>query len=56
MYVNYRLKTNKIIGRRKAFYMQRISESSCARKKTVDIDILLTSKTGDRKITCNLSE
>ena len=29
-----------IIGQRKAFYRQRIPESSCARKETVDIDIL----------------
>ena len=50
MSVNSRLKAAKIIGQRKAFYMQRISESSCARKETVDIDILLTSRNGDRKI------
>ena len=30
--------------------MQRIPESSCARKETVDIDILVTSATCDRKI------
>ena len=29
---------------------QRIPESSCARKETVDIDILVTSRNGDRKI------
>ena len=45
-----RLKATKIIGKRKAFYRQRIPESSCARKETVDIDILVTSKNGDRKI------
>ena len=50
MSVNSRLKAAKIIGQRKAFYMQRIPESSCARKETVDIDILLTSRNGDRKI------
>ena len=33
----------------KAFYRQRIPKSSCARKKTVDIDILVTSRNGDRK-------
>ena len=38
------------MGQRKAFYRQRIPESSCARKETVDIDILVTSKNGDRKI------
>ena len=50
MSVNSRLRVTKIIGQRKAFYKQRISESSCARKETVDIDILVTSSSGDRKI------
>ena len=50
MSVNSRLKATKIIGQRKAFYRQRIPESSCARKKIVDIDILETSRNGDRKI------
>ena len=50
MSVNSRLKATKIIGQRKAFYWQRIPESSCARKETVDIDILVTSTNGDRKI------
>ena len=49
MYVNSRLEATKIIGRRKAFYRQRIPESSCARKETVDIDIVVTSRNGDRK-------
>ena len=40
----------KIIGQRKAFYRQRLPDSSCARKKTVDIEILVTSRNGDRKI------
>ena len=30
--------------------MQRIPEASCLSKKTVDIDILVTSGNGDRKI------
>ena len=34
----------------KAFYRQKILESSCARKETVDIDILVTSTNGDRQI------
>ena len=42
MSVNSRLKATKIIGQRKAFYRQIISESSCAKKETVDIDILVT--------------
>ena len=47
MSVNSRLKATKIIGQRKAFYRQRIPESSCAMKETVDINILVTSKNGD---------
>ena len=35
---------------RKAFYRQRIPKSSCARKETVDMDILVASRNGDRKI------
>ena len=40
------------MGQRKALYRQRIPESSCAyaRKETVDIDILLTSRNVDGKI------
>ena len=49
MSVNSRLKATKIIGQRKAFYRQRIPEPSCVRKETVDIDILVTSRHGDRK-------
>ena len=47
---NSRLKATNFIGQGKAFYRQRIPESSCARKKTVDLDILLISRNGDRKI------
>ena len=36
MSVNSRLKAIQIIGQRKAFYWQRIPESSCARKEPVD--------------------
>ena len=50
MSVNSKLKAIKIIGPTKAFYRQRIPESSCARKETVDIDIPVTSRNGDRKI------
>ena len=50
MSVNSRLKATKIIGQRKAFYRQRIPESSCRMEETVDIDILITSKNGHRKI------
>ena len=35
MSVNFRLKATKIIDQRKVFYRQRISESSCARKKVL---------------------
>ena len=48
MSVNSGLKATKIIGQRKAFYRQRISESSCARKSTLDIDILVISRNGDK--------
>ena len=50
MSVNSELKATKIIGQRKAFYRQRIPEFSCVRKETVDIDILVTSSNGLRKI------
>ena len=50
MSVNSGLKATKIIGQRKAFYRQRIPEFSYARKKTVNIDILVTSRTGDREV------
>ena len=44
MSVNSRLKAPKIVGQRKAFFKQRILESSCAKKETADIDILGTSR------------
>ena len=50
MSVNSRLRATEIIGQKKAFYRQRILEFSCAKKETVDIDILVTSRNGDRKI------
>ena len=50
MSVNSRLRATEIIGQKKAFYRQRIPEFSCAKKETVDIDILVTSRNGDRKI------
>ena len=50
MPVNSRLKATKIIAQKKAFWRKRIPESSCARKETVNIDILVTSRSGDRKI------
>ena len=50
MSVNSEFKATKIIGHRKAFYMQRIPGFSCAIKETVDIDILATSRNGDRII------
>ena len=46
MSVNSRLKATKILGQRKAFCRQRISESSCAGKETIDIDIVVTSRNG----------
>ena len=50
MSVNSRLKATKIIGQRKAFQRQRIPEPTCEKKEIVNIDILLTSRNGDRKI------
>ena len=50
MSVNPRLKTNKIIGQRKEFFRQRMLESSCEGKETVDINILVTYRNGSRKI------
>ena len=37
------------MGQRKAFYRQRIPGSSCPRKETIDINILVAWN-GDRKI------
>ena len=34
----------------KSFYRQIIPESSCARKENVDMNILVTTRNGDRKI------
>ena len=50
MSANSRLKATNITGQRRAFYRQRIPESNCERKETVDIDTLVTSMNGDRKI------
>ena len=56
MPVNSRLTATKIIAQKKAFCSQRIQEPSCARKETVDIDILVTSVGMVTKKSCNLSE
>ena len=50
MSVNSGLKSTKIIGQGKAFYRQRIPEFSRTRKEIFDIDILVTSRNGDRKV------
>ena len=50
MIINPTLKPTKIIGQRKAFYRQRIPQPSYARKEADDIDILVPSRNGDRKI------
>ena len=44
------MSVNYIIGQRKALYEEIIPESSCAMKETVDIDILVISRNGDRII------
>ena len=48
MSVNSKLKA--MILQIKSFYMQRISDSGRAKKETVDINILVRSRNGDRKI------
>ena len=50
MSVNSTPKATEIISQRKAFYRQIIPESSYAKKETVNTDILVTSRNGDRKI------
>ena len=56
MSVNSKLIAIYIIGQSKVFYRQKkIPESSYARKETVDIDTLVRSRNGDRKI-IHLSE
>ena len=50
MSVDSRLKATKIIYQMKAFYTQRVPEPSYARKETIHIDILVTSRNSDRKI------
>ena len=50
MSLNSGLKVTKIISQRKAYYRQRIAEFSRARKETVDIDIVVTSRNVHRKI------
>ena len=56
MSVDSKPKAIWIIGQRKSFYRQRIPESSCARKETVDIDILVTSLGMVTEYSYNLSE
>ena len=48
-----RLKAIQIIGQIKAFYRQKIPGSSCTRKETIDINVHVTSRNGDRKISQN---
>ena len=50
MSVDSRFKTTYILIQRKAFYRERIPQSSCLRTETFDIDILVISVNGDRKI------
>ena len=47
--VNSRLKTTQIISQRKAFYRQGIPE--LYEERAADIDILVTSRNGHRKVT-----
>ena len=49
MSANSKLEDIQIIGQKKAFYRHRTPQSSCAGEETVDTDILVTSRNGDRK-------
>ena len=46
--VSSKLKVIWIIGQKKVFYSQRIPESNCGRKETIDLDILITYRNGDK--------
>ena len=48
--INFGLITIYIKGQRKEFCWQRIPERSGTKNETVDIEILITSRKGDRKI------
>ena len=50
MSVNSRLKSIQITGQKKAFYRKNIPGSDYASKETVHIEILITSRNGNRKI------
>ena len=50
MSVNSRLKATKAIGQSKAFHRQKIPEFRCARKENFNIEILVTSRNGDRNM------
>ena len=50
MSVNSTLNATSIKGQRKPFYRLKIPESSCAKKETVEIDVLVRSRNSDRKI------
>ena len=41
------LKATETIGQKKELYRQRIPESTCVRKETDDIDLLVTFRNGD---------
>ena len=45
-----RRKANQVTGQRKAFCRQRIPESTCAGKETVNIEILTVAKKSSKKI------
>ena len=49
MAINIKHKAIYIIGQRKAFYRQRIPQSSRARKETFDKNILIRSRNSDMK-------
>ena len=50
MPVNSGVKAIQITGKKKTFYRQRLPVSGCPGKETIDINILVTSRNGDRKV------
>ena len=50
-----RLQTILIKGKKEVFYRQGITKPSCTKKETVNIDIPVTSRNGERKIMQSIS-
>ena len=48
MSINSSRNANQIIGQRRAFHRHRILASNCVRRESVDIDILVPSRNGEK--------